>query len=206
MKLLVSSYNVGGSWNKEEEELDSNGIETLRSYTLDHIFLDPAECVITLADPDGSLLRKYKTDTQVALDGGVADDGGVETDETTETNSAAANDMTLLPAIPVVNDAYYFGFDEEVGAITVNVGTAADHGAGGHTITWEYSQGTDAWAALGGVTDGTDHWQTSGENDVVWTIPGDWATDEVGSISGKYWVRARLSAHADPPGFLTRSP
>ena len=191
MKLLVSSYNVGDSWNKEEEELDSNAIETLRSYTLDHTFLKPAKCVITLADPDGTLLRKYKTETAIDLAGGVADDGGAETDETTETNSAAANDMTLLPAVPQVNDAYYFGFDEEVGAFTLNVGNA---GVGNWTITWEYSQGTDAWAALGGVTDDTTGFTVLGENNVEWTIPGDWATDDVGGVTGKYWVRGRVSA------------
>ena len=191
MKLMVSSYNVGSSWNKEEEE------KNLRTYTLNHAFNMPAQCIITLADKDGSMLRKYKTGKKVELAGGVADDGGVETDETTETNSAAPNDMTLLPAVPLVNDAYYFGFNDQPGAMTINIGTAADPGIfDPPVITWEYSQGADAWAALGGVTDGTNSWMNAGERNIVWTIPGDWDTDEVGSISGKYWVRARLSAFA----------
>ena len=188
MKLQVQSFNTGDSWNKEYEETK------LRTYSIVHRFNRPAEANITLADTDGAMLRKYNTDSEVDLAGGGADDGGVETDETTETNSAAADDMTLFPAVGQVNDAYYFGFDDEVGAFTINIGTAVDYGGGGSwTIIWEYSQGADAWAALGGVTDGTDHWQNSGENNIVWTIPGDWATDEVGSITGKYWVRARVS-------------
>ncbi len=187
MKLMVQSFN-GTSYNAEEEETK------FIDHRLAHRFNEPAEAFITIADATGSIAQKYRIDTEVDLDGGVADDGGVETDETTETNSAAANDMTLLPAVPVVNDAYYFGFDDQPGAMTINVGTAADPGvADDPVITWEYSQGSDVWAALAGVTDGTNNWLNAGENNVVWTIPGDWATDEVGSISGKYWVRARLS-------------
>ena len=197
MKLQIQSFNTGDSWNKEYEETK------LRTYSIVHRFNRPAEANITLADTDGAMLRKYNTDSEVDLAGGVADDGGVETDETTETNSAAADDMTLFPAVGQVNDAYYFGFDDEVGAFTINIGTAVDYGGGGSwTIIWEYSQGADAWAALGGVTDGTSEFENTGAVDVEWTIPGDWATDEVGSISGKYWVRARISVLAgydNPP-------
>ena len=196
MRLMVQSFNIGSSWNKEEEETN------LRTYTLNHMFNKPAECNIVLADVDGSMLRKYKTDTKVELEGGVADDGGVETDETTEANSAAANDMTLCPAVPVNNDAFYYGFSDQAGAMTINVGTAQVVGGGGGavTITWEYSQGSDVWAALAGVTDGTDNYENSGENDVEWTIPGDWDTDEVGSIADTYWVRARLTVVGAGPG------
>jgi len=189
MKLQVSSFNVGGSWNAEVEETK------FRKYTINHRFIGPAEAIITLADIDGAMLRKYNAD-QHDLAGAVADDGGAETDEITEASSAAANDMTLLPAVPVVNDAYYFGFDDQAGALTLNVGTAAVFGVAGNIIlTWEYSQGADAWAALAGVTDGTNIYRNAGTNNVEWTIPGDWATDEVGAISGKYWVRARLSTY-----------
>jgi hypothetical protein len=60
-------------------------------------------------------------------------------------------------------------------------------------VTWEYSQGADAWAALAGVTDNTTGLTVTGANTISWTLPGDWATDEVGSITGKYWVRVRVT-------------
>lgn len=190
MKLMVQSYG-SGAYNAEEEETD------FLHYAPTHGFDESAEVTITLSDSTGLLAQKYIVDLKKALAGGVADDGGAETDETTETNSAAANDMTLLPAAPAENDAYYFGFDEEVGGFSLNVGTAGTEGAGaGWTITWEYSKGADAWDALAGVTDGTDKFLNAGINNITWTLPGDWATDEVGSISGKYWVRARVSAFA----------
>ena len=57
MKLMVSSYNNGGSvWNAEAEET------ALRSYNIVHQFNEPAECVITLADPTGTKVQKYNTD------------------------------------------------------------------------------------------------------------------------------------------------
>jgi len=41
--------------------------------------------------------------------GAIADDGGVQTDETVPANNDTASDMTLLPVVPAVDDAYYFG-------------------------------------------------------------------------------------------------
>lgn len=57
MKLMVSSYNNGGAtWNAEAEETQ------LRSYEIEHTFNAPAKCIITLNDPDGSLIQKYNCD------------------------------------------------------------------------------------------------------------------------------------------------
>ena len=190
MVVKIAPYNKG-VYNAEGEETE------VIDYRIIARFNEPAEAIVTIADPTGAKMQKYNVGLKKALAGGVADDGGVETDETTETNSAAANDMTLLPALPVVNDAYYFGFDDKAGGFTLNIGTAATDGAGaGFVITWEYSQGADAWAALAGVIDGTNEFLNAGENTVIWTLPGDWDTDEVGSITDKYWVRARVSAFA----------
>ena len=115
---------------------------------------------------------------------------GSYTDETTAAQNATTNDMTLLPAVPAQNDAYYFGFDKLFDVMTLNIGTP---GGGVWTITWEYWNGV--WTALSGVTDGTTGFTAaSGSHDVSFTRPGDWATTVVNAIT-KYWIRARVSAY-----------
>jgi hypothetical protein len=119
----------------------------------------------------------------------IADDGGTQTDETAEANSPTTNDMTLTPATPVVNDAYYFGHQEQFARLKLWVTTAgADT-----TLTWEYYNGS-GWSALTGVTDGTSNFETTGDNVVSWTIPGNWATTTVNAQGPYYYVRARVSA------------
>ena len=181
MRLLVQSYN-NGAYNAEEEETK------FRTYTLDHKFNEPAKAVITLADTDGSMLRKYNTDIN-PVGGAVADDGGAETDETAEANEDTADDMTLLPLNPVSGDAYYFGFASTFKGITLNISTA---GVGTWGFFYEYSTGADSWTALSDVTDNTTQFRTAGANSIIWTIPGDWATDEVGGIADLYWMRCRF--------------
>ena len=173
-------------------------IETTESkwfdYRITARFNEPAEAVVHLRDVDGSLAQRFNASTGVG--GAVADDGGVETDETTEANEDTADDMTLLPAAPAVGDAYYFGFSRTFNAVQLNISTAAT-AVVGYVITWEYSKGSDVWAALAGVTDGTATYTNAGVNIIDWTIPSDWATDEVGAISGLYWVRGRVSIFVD---------
>lgn len=120
-----------------------------------------------------------------------ANDGGAFTDQTTAAGNATANDMTLLPAVPVVDDAYYFGDDsDKFDTVRINIGTA---GVGTWTITWEYYNGA-AWVSLSGISDGTTGFKTAGTNDVDWTRPSDWALTTVNGFSA-YWVRARVSAY-----------
>lgn len=127
-----------------------------------------------------------------AMGGAVADDGGVQTDETTEANEATQNDMTLLPATPEAEDAYYFGhLTEKFQQIMLKIGTQGD---GVWTITWEYWDG-DSWEALSGVTDDTNGFTAAvGVHDVKFTMPADWARTTVQSIEA-YWIRARVSAY-----------
>lgn len=185
MKLMVSSYGAGAH-NGEEEET------SVLSYILGpHIFNEPCPCEITISDPTGVKAQKYIVDAEKDVAAAIADDGGSMTDETTEANEATADDMTLLPATPAVNDAYYFGFNEStIGAIKLNVSTA---GVGTWTITWEYYNG--AWTALSGVTDGTTGFTMAGENTISWTVPSDWATTTVNSQGPFYYVRGRVSAY-----------
>ena len=128
-----------------------------------------------------------------AMDVCIADDGGTYTDETTACNNATANDVTLLPASPAVDDAYYFGYDYRTRKVSVNIGT---QGVGNWTITWEYYNGS-AWTALSGVTDGTTGFTAvAGEHDITYTLPTDWAKTTVNSTE-KYYIRARVSAYTD---------
>ncbi|MHC4645061.1 MAG: hypothetical protein ACYTBJ_06150 [Planctomycetota bacterium] len=190
MKVQVQSYNsIAGAWNGEFEE--TAAIRYVPRHRMDN----PAEVEIYITDDDGSKAQEYKVNITKDLAGAVADDGGVETDETTEANEDTADDMNIFPAVAAVNDAYYFGFDRQAAGMTLSISTAGV--SANSTIDWEYSQGADAWAALAGGTqanynDFSDF--TVAEHDISWTVPGDWATDEVGSISGKYWVRVRVTA------------
>ncbi len=133
-------------------------------------------------------LPTAKVTTQ--LEGAVADDGGTQTDEIVLSREPTANDMTLLPATPAVNDAYYFGGHVRFNKLIVNIGT---QGAGTWTITWEYWNG--AWVALAGVTDGTAGFTAAaGNHDVTFTMPTDWVRTTVKKYNC-FWIRARVSAY-----------
>jgi len=130
----------------------------------------------------------------------LADDGGAQTDESTECNEDTADDMTLLPAAPAVNDYYAFGLDNKDEQITINISTA---GVGTWTITWEY-YGTvpgpgAGWYSLSGVSDGTSGFTVAGESTVSWTAPSapnTWdLADPDGVGTNAYWIRARVSAY-----------
>lgn len=126
------------------------------------------------------------------------DDGGAFTDDTVDANSAAANDVPLMPAVPVLNDAFYFGENFSTSGIwntlKINLGTA---GVGG-TIAWEYYNGA-TWAALT-VVDATNGFTTAGAAQyVTFTSPTNWAAVAVNAQT-RFWIRARvLTAFAPIP-------
>jgi hypothetical protein len=124
------------------------------------------------------------------LSGAVADDGGIRTDETSPSNNDTANDMTLLPATPAVNDAYYFGKPSRWDWLELRIGTA---GIGIWTIEWEYWNGA-GWVSLADVADNTSGFRVTGTRLVLFTQPPDWVPTSVGRIANLYWIRARVSA------------
>lgn len=134
------------------------------------------------------------------LGGAVADDGGVQSDETAAANNDASNDMTLLPAVPALDDAYYFGLSVLWDYLRLNIGTS---GIGVWTLDWEYWNGVN-WSALPGINDGTGAFTLSGWREVKFIRPTDWAVTTVGIISDLYWIRARVSSYdsiiAQPKG------
>ena len=119
------------------------------------------------------------------------DDNGVFTDETAEANTATANDMNLMPATPVANqDAYLFGHDEEFNQLKLDISTLATGG----TVTWQYRKNDDTWAALSGVTDGTNSFANSGANIVSFTQPSDWKAETFGGLGPFKYIRALFTA------------
>lgn len=163
---------------------------------------EPEIAVDTLTGPGGAVVSSPSLDVpapavsgQVAigapLGGAVADDGGVQTDETVPANNDTANDMTLLPSVPAVDDAYYFGCPSLCDWLELRIGTA---GVGTWGIDWEYWNGS-SWSPLSDVIDGTIGFRVAGTRLVTFTRPLDWAQTTVGSIASLYWIRARVSTY-----------
>lgn len=124
--------------------------------------------------------------------GALAEDGGGFTHETTEASNDTENDMTLLPAVPAVDDAYYFGSDATFSAIRLRIGT---QGAGVWTITWEYKNTLGNWVALSDVVDDTNGFKAAtGLRQVSFTVPSDWGNLSVDGVQA-YWIRGRVSAY-----------
>lgn len=125
-----------------------------------------------------------------AVDGAIADDGGIQTDETTEANNATANDMTLLPPVPAVDDAYYFGLSSWWDWLSLNIGQA---GAGTWTIVWEYYNGS-TWVSLPSCYDTSNGFRNGGYQSVTFDRPSDWVTSTI-LLLALYWIRARVSSY-----------
>ena len=123
---------------------------------------------------------------QMLIDGAVADDGGVETDETAAARDATANDMTLLPAVPAVGDAYMLGCNYKAHRFRLNIGTA---GAGNWTLQMKYWNG--AWVACVDEVETSSQFQSSGLKYWQHTPQGDWALSVIQGMN-LYWVRIEV--------------
>ena len=146
--------------------------------------------------PDRTHDKSVSAATSISLktivEGAVADDGGIQTDETIAAQDATADDMTLLPAVPALDDGYYFGHSKKFDTAWLDIGT---RGNGVWTLTWEYWNGT-AWAPLSDVVDSTDSFRAAaGPHYVTFTRPVDWATLTVGGAGNLYWIRGRVSSY-----------
>ena len=137
--------------------------------------------------------RQIINERTYSVSSAVADDGGVQTDETAAANDDTLDDMVLLPAIPALNDAYYFAYNATFERIRLNQGT---RGVGTWTINWEYWNGA-GWAVLSGVDDPTNGFRpaAAGTYKISWLVPGDWATTIVAGLGPYYWIRARVTAY-----------
>ena len=116
------------------------------------------------------------------------DNGTGNTDFTNEAREqVGADDVDLLPAVPALNDAFYYGGIAQFGAIELNVTTAGDT----YVLTWEYWNGA-TWAALT-VVDPSSSYFTLGWHIITFTPPGDWDTTSFNSQGPFFYVRARAT-------------
>jgi hypothetical protein len=116
------------------------------------------------------------------------------------------DDMNLLPAgSPNIGDTYYWGFERVFPRILQDIGRV---GAGTYTLVWEYSRGGGSWASCLDLVDGTNNFQNFGMNVISHSPQADWATDAVGGIPDKYWLRARCAnagaGYTQPKGTYAR--
>jgi len=133
-------------------------------------------------------LHWLDTTATSAMGGAVADDGGVLTDETGAANDAVVNDMTLMPAAPAINDAYYFGASSMFNILRLNLTT---NGNWAGTYAYEYWNGVE-WASVSGLSDPSAGFTTgAGYYDISWDCPTDWQTTLVNGVD-LYWVRFRI--------------
>ncbi|MFC1874643.1 hypothetical protein ACFLY3_00590 [Chloroflexota bacterium] len=147
-----------------------------------------SELSLSMASMDAPEAESY---SPAAVGGAIADDGGVQTEETAEANDPTANDLTLLPALPAVNDAYYFGLSSLWDWLAFNIGQA---GAGTWTIVWEYWNGS-TWSSLPSTYDTSNGFKNGGFQGVSFHRPADWATSSI-MLMDLYWIRARVSAYS----------
>lgn len=106
-------------------------------------------------------------------------------DQTSNFNGSGASATIFFPASEAVGDYCAFGSIQKFGRLRVNVGTA---GVGG-TVTWEYWDGS-SWTALESLIDGTSNLTSTGNGNVDYKTPTDWAAVSLNGESPLFYVRA----------------
>ena len=61
-------------------------------------------------------------------------------------------------------------------------------------VAYEYSKGAGIWGTLTLVVNEISNWNNTGKRWFTFLRPLDWATDTLGGISDKYWIRFRAEA------------
>ena len=126
-----------------------------------------------------------------------ADAGTPFADETTDAGDTGSNDVahaTSTRMVAALNDAIYFGMEEQFDAITWSLWT---YGSGG-TIAWEYCSAVDAtpacttWSSLSLNNQPAPNFTS--DSWLAFTAPADWQAAKVnGESTAYYYVRARVS-------------
>lgn len=117
------------------------------------------------------------------------DDGGAFTDYTAASKSETTNDVMLLPAVPAVNDAFYFGFTRATYAMSIYISTT---GSWTGNCIWEYWNGA-AWTSCGYTPGNKHNFEAGGLQSYTFTCPS-WATTAVNGTT-LYWIRARVQTY-----------
>jgi hypothetical protein len=146
----------------------------------------------------GTLTGCVEANESIVVSSCQLDDGGVFTDFTAEAQSAAADDVPLLPSPLATDDAVYFGSTSPFETVKITVSQA---GVGTYTLVWEYWDGA-TWVAVVGLVDGTVGFTAApGVYDVDHTPQPGWASTTVNSVMGFY-----LRARANPVVSLATQP
>jgi len=126
------------------------------------------------------------------FDACIALDGTAYTDETTEAGDLTTDDMTLAPAVPEADDAYYFGATKQFHEMAIELSISASTST--WTLAMEYWDGTD-WVAVTSLTDNSSQFENAaGIYHLYWTAPVGWKTTTVNDQGPFYYVRYRVSA------------
>tara|TARA_Y100000310_G_scaffold345020_1_gene461227 strand:- start:3493 stop:4974 length:1482 start_codon:yes stop_codon:yes gene_type:complete len=126
----------------------------------------------------------------------ILDDGGAFTDYTTEADNSTADNVFMLPAVPAVNDAFYFGSSTRFNTISIDLTTV---GAGTWTLAWAYWNGS-SWAVIDTIASSPVDISTftKGELQVVRmpdTISSTWATTTINGQGPFYYLKVTVSAY-----------
>lgn len=118
--------------------------------------------------------------------------GPTYVNETTDFNDAGTADLTPFPSVEATGDYFAVGRSYTTFSQLIFDFAGGTRGVGG-VVAWEYWNGS-AWTALSGVTDGTAGFTAALADGVVvsWTVPTDWARNEINGVSA-YYVRARCT-------------
>ena len=141
----------------------------------------------------------------VAVSAAIRDAGGASsfTDETSDANTdavtlAGSDDVTVFAT---ASDAFYIGYSATFGRVRFRAVTTSDTGFPTANVVYEYWTGA-AWAALSGVTNRYVNLPSAltylefKDADLVFTVPGDWATTTVNSQGPFYYIRVRTTSGA----------
>lgn len=115
------------------------------------------------------------------------DDSGASYTDVTTAFGSAGTDVAIFDED---DDLIYIGDAAQFNTIEVILATVASNP--GIKPTFEYSQGSSAWATLA-VSDDTNGFRENGT--IFYAIPGDWATDTVNAVASKYWVRIKRTTN-----------
>jgi hypothetical protein len=117
------------------------------------------------------------------------DSPSVYTDYTNDArDKTGSNDVTLLPATPAINDAFYIAGLAQFGGVDINVTTAGDT----YVLIWEYYNGS-GWSTLS-VVDSSSSFYSTGWHTITFTKPGNWATTTINTQGPFYYIRARVTS------------
>lgn len=122
------------------------------------------------------------------------DDGGVFTDFYSQASTETGfDDVLLLPALPAVGDAFYFGYTIPFDGVEIRFDTP---GEGDWEIVWEFWDGV-AWQPVVDIDDPTTGFRPTEDTfyEVKWAdLPG-WTSvlSPAGTGLTLYFVRARLA-------------